>query len=165
MGPPANDYASREGLVQVCEVRSTIEQPVEAVWGLMSALERLAEWMPGLESCTVPENTPQFPEYGAVRVVKLKGSEAPITETLEIFDAKNHFTSYVVDTEDNSPVNGSRGSTKMEPLSETSTRVTWRLDVKELPSPEVVSQLQDWRVPFIRESHDEARKVLQETTK
>ncbi|GIZ38464.1 hypothetical protein CKM354_000188100 [Cercospora kikuchii] len=160
MGPPANDYASREGLVQVCEVTSTIEQPVEAVWGLMSALERLTEWMPGMESCTVPEDTPPFPEYGAVRVVKLKGSEASYHETLEIFDAENHFTSYVANTEDSSPVNGSRGSTKMESLTETSTRVTWRLDLKELPSPEIVSQLQDWLVPFIRESHDEARKVL-----
>ncbi|WPA98478.1 uncharacterized protein RHO25_003090 [Cercospora beticola] len=120
-----------------------------------------------MESCTVPEDTPKFPEYGAVRVVKLKGSEANYNETLEIFDAKDHFTSYVVDTGDSSPVNGSRGSTKMESLTATSTRVTWRLDVKEFPSPEVVSQLQEWLVPFIRESHDEARKVLlkQETTK
>lgn len=88
--------------MQACEVTSTIEQPVEAVWDLMSALERLTEWMPGMESCTVPEDTPKFPEYGAVRVVKLKGSEANYNETLEIFDAKNHFTSYVVDTGDSS---------------------------------------------------------------
>ena len=155
--------------MKVCEMTSTIERPVEAIWDLMSALERLAEWMPGLQSCTVPEDTPKFPEYGAVRVVKLKGSEANYNETLEIFDAKNHFNSYLVNTKDSSPVNGSRGSIKMEPLTEPSTRVTWRLDAKELPSPEVVSQLQDWLVDFIRESHDEARKVLlkhqQEATK
>lgn len=152
------DYKSREGLIHICKTTETINRPIAAVWSLCSSFGAIKGWMPGIDVCHIQEDKPQPPSYGAVRAVANLGMV--MEETLEIFDVKEHYTSYCLKDPCPWPLKGCRGSLKLVALDENTTEITWSTDAEEI-TPEVIAVVTPQLIPFFQSGIAEARRILE----
>lgn len=63
-----------------------IDRPADLVWSLAGAAERLSEWFPGIDNCTVD---------GTTRVITL-GSGISMPEEILVNDARQHRFQYMI---------------------------------------------------------------------
>lgn len=151
------DYDSREGLIHICKVTETIDRPIDVVWSFVSAFGAIKGWMPGIDTCLIREDKPQPPTYGAVRAVANLGMV--MEETLEIFDVKEHFTSYCLRDPCPWPLKRCRGSLKLDAIGEDKTRITWSTDAEEI-TPEAIAEVTLQLIPFFQSGLSEAKRIL-----
>lgn len=104
--------------IQLVEVSSQIEAPIENVWSVLSAFSAIKAWIPSIDSCTSTGNS-----VGSVRRV---GWGANITEeTLDVCDPIEHKISYTFTDGPALPLRKAYGKIILTSLGDHATEIVW----------------------------------------
>ncbi|CZR65559.1 uncharacterized protein PAC_15459 [Phialocephala subalpina] len=128
----------------ICKEVVTINQPIGAVWAIISGFGAIKTWMPAIDSCLFEGDG-----IGAVRIVKFKGRV--ISEQLEICDPESHTISYRFLDPTGFPMLRGFGTISLIALDTSVTQVTWIADA-EVVDDDGIAKIAPVFAPFIREN-------------